>query len=161
MDDQSQVEQPSYAVAMSKRDLISILILGGITGLLIWGLGFILNRYVFDILFCQNGGASQCVRAADYSAGVAVAIGSIISLVGLIRLRAYRPLLIVIASAISLWGVLQLAWGMPWYLGVIVAFVLYLLAYGLYSWVARVRKFWIALIATVLLIVAVRLALTL
>lgn len=161
MDDESQVEQPSFAVAMSNRDLLGILILGGIVGLLIWGLGLVLNRYIFDVFFCQNGISSQCSRAVDYATGVAALAGSVAGLVGLIRLRVYRPLLIVLASVISLWGVVQLALGMRWYWGAPVTFLMYLLAYGLYSWIGRVRLFWIALAATVVLIAAVRLALML
>jgi uncharacterized membrane protein len=80
-------------------------------------------------------------------------------LFGLIRLRVYRPLLVVLASAVSLWGIAGMAWGLTWYLGALVAAVMYLLAYGLYAWVARTRMFLIALAVTVVLVVVVRLAL--
>lgn len=161
MSDESQVERPASTVAMSNRDLVGILVLGGISGLIIWGLGVLLNRYVFDMVLCQRGIGGQCAHVLDYSAGAAVVIGSILALVGLIWLRVYRPLLVVLAAAISLWGIAQLAMGMTWYWGVLVAIILYLLAYGLYAWVARVRLFWVALAATIVLVVAVRLALTL
>jgi hypothetical protein len=159
MDDESQKGQSAQTVAMSNRDLLSILVLGGIAGLLIWGLGLVLDRYVFDVFLCQNGVGGQCSHAMDYAAGVAVVIGSILALAGLIRLRVYRPLLAVLATAISLWGVVQLTWGMKWYWGILVAIIMYLLAYGLYTWAARLRLFWIALAVTAVLVIAVRLAL--
>jgi hypothetical protein len=161
MDDESQVEKPGFAVAMSNRDLVSILVLGGIVGLLLSGLGLVLNRYVFDVFFCQNGTGGQCANATAFAEGAATVIASIFGLIGLIRLRAYRPLLIVLASAISLWGLAQLTWGAKWYLSVVIAVVMYLLAYGLFAWVARVRKFWIALVLTIILVIATRLVLSL
>lgn len=161
MNDESQVEQPTYAVAMPNRELLSTLVLGGATGLIIWGLGLILNRYVFDVFFCQSGLSNLCAHELDYAAGVSVAVGSILALVGLIWLRVYRPLLVVLAAAISLWGVAQLAIGASWYWGFLSAVVLYLIAYGLFAWTARVRVFWIALVATIALVVAVRVALVL
>lgn len=161
MSDETQTEKAEFTVAMSSRGLLSILALGGIAGLLIWGFGFALNRYVFDVFFCQNGISNQCTYAVNYAEGAALAIGSILGLIGLIRLRVYRPLLVVLATAISLWGVVEMALGMRWYWGVVIAFIMYLLAYGLYSWVARIRLFWAALVATIVLVVGVRLALML
>lgn len=161
MNDESQVEQPEQTVAMSTRDLFGVLVLGGVVGLLIWGLGLALNRYVFDVFLCQNGPGGQCVHARDYAAGAAIIAGSVLALIGLMRLRVYRPLLIVLATAISLWGVVQLAWGMERYWGALVVLAMYLLAYGLYAWVARLRQFWITLAVTVVLVAAVRLALML
>jgi hypothetical protein len=159
--DESQAEQPSYAVAMTNRGLLSVLALGGIVGLFVWGAGLVLNRYLFDVVFCQNGIGNQCAYATSYAEGAAIVIGSILALFGLIRLNVYRPLLVVLASAISLWGIAVMAWGMAWYWGALIAAVMYLLAYGLFAWVARIRMFLIALVATVVLVAAVRLALML
>ena len=158
MSDESQPEIVEQTIPMSYRDLLSVGILGAAVGLVTWVVGYLLNRYVFDAFFCQNAESSQCAYADDYAAAVALVLGSVAALVGLIRLRVYRPLLIVLASAFSLWGLLQISWGMAWYAGLIVAVLLSLLAYGLYAWVARIRVFWIAILATVLLVVAVRLA---
>ncbi len=159
--DESQAEQPSYAVAMTNRGLLSVLALGGIVGLFVWGAGLVLNRYLFDVVFCQNGIGNQCAYATSYAEGAAIVIGSILALFGLIRLNVYRPLLVVLASAISLWGIGVMAWGMAWYWGALIAAVMYLLAYSLFAWVARIRMFLIALVATVVLVAAVRLALML
>lgn len=158
MNDESQTEKPAFTVAMSNRDLVSILVLGGIIGLFIFGLSLVLNRYVFDVLLCQNGANNQCTYAVNYAEAAALVAGNILGLIGLIRLRVYRPLLVVLATSISLWGLVEMALGMQWYWGALVAIAMYLLAYGTYSWVARMRLFMLALAATIVLVVGVRLA---
>ncbi len=154
-----QAEQPVSIIPMLQSDFMSILVLGAVTGLVIWGLGLVLNRYVFDVYLCQSELSSQCASAKNYSAVVATIIGGIAALVGLIRLRVYRPLLVLIASVLSLWGVVQIGWNLELFTGLVIAVLLYGLAFGLYSWIARIREFWISLLVIILLVVAVRLAL--
>lgn len=155
-----QEEKPSAIIPMLRSDFVSVLLLGGIIGLLVWGLGALLNQFVFDAYFCQNDISSQCGSAKNYAAVAAGLVGAIVALGGLVRLGVYRPLLVVIASVLSTWGVVQLSWELSLLTGMLVAVVLYAAAFGLYSWVGRVREFWIALIIIVLLVVGVRLALT-
>lgn len=153
------VEKPVPIIPMLKGDFISILVLGAVIGLVVWGLGMVFNRYIFDVYFCQNEISSQCGSAKDYSAVAAGLIGGVAALVGLIRLRVYRPLLVLIASFLSLWGIVQISWNLNLFTGLLIAIVLYGLAFGLYSWTSRIREFWISLIIIVLLVVAVRLTL--
>lgn len=158
MTDDSQAEQPASVVSMSNNDLINILVVGGIVGLLVWGFGFVMHRYIFDIYLCQNEVSNQCAYAKNYAAGLAALLVSFAALTALVRFRVYRPLLVLIAAMVSMWGVVQLGWSLAWYQGSFIAFVLYALAFGGFSWVARVRDFWITLIIVAMLVVAVRLA---
>ena len=153
------VEKPAPIIPMLQSDLIGVLLLGAATGLIILGLGMIFNRFIFDAYFCQGDATAECINARNYSAVVASVIAAIAALGGLVRLRVYRPLLVVIASMVSLWGVVQIVWNLYWLIAVLVVAVLYALAFGLYSWVARIRTFWISLLIIVLLALAVRLAL--
>lgn len=161
MTEEQQVEKPVYIIPMLKNDFIAVLLLGGATGLLVWILGTLLNRYVFDVYFCQGDINSQCAAAKNYAVAAASVLGGIAALGGLIRLRVYRPLLVVIAVLISTWGIVQSSWSLGWFTGILAVIILYALAFGAFSWIARVREFWIALVAIVLLVVAVRLAITL
>jgi len=158
MTDESQVEQPASVVSMSRSELMNILVVGGIAGFLVWVLGFLLNRYIFDVYFCQNEVSNQCAYAPSYAAATAMVLVSFVALGALVRFRVYRPLLVLIAAMISMWGIVQLGWNMTWYQGIFIALVMYALAFSVFSWVARVRDFWITLITVAILIVAVRLA---
>lgn len=158
MADETSAERPASVVSMSNSELINILIIGGIAGLLVWGLGFLLNRFVFDAYLCQNEVSNQCAYAKNYAAGLAALIVSFGALGALVRFRVYRPLLVLIAAVLSTWGVVQLSWNFTWYLGVLVAILMYALAFGAFSWVARIRDFWITLIVAVVLVLIVRLA---
>ena len=157
----SQVDEPSLIVPVSRNDVISVLVLGGLVGLVCWVLGMLSHRYIFDSYLCQGEVVSQCGYAKDYAAVVAVLIGSIVALSGLIRLRIYRPLLVVLASMLSLWGMLQMVWGLMWYQGVVIAVLMYALAFVTFSWLSRLRPFWIALATIIVLIIAVRVVLVL
>lgn len=158
MKDDTQTDQPTSVVTMSNSDLINILVVGGIVGLLVWGLGFLLNRYIFDVYLCQNEVSNQCAYAKNYAAGLAAVLVSFAALAVLLRFRIYRPLLVLIAAMVSMWGVVQLGWNFPWYQGALIALALYALAFGVFSWIGRVRDFWITLIIVSVLVVAVRLA---
>lgn len=158
MTEESRPEKPTSTIGMPMNDFLSVVILGGIIGLSVWGLTFILNRYVFDAYFCGGGTSDQCSSAGNYAAMLATIIGAVAALVALIRLRIYRPLLIVLAAAISLWGLAQYGLGLAWYQMALVLLVMYALALVTYGWIARLRQFWIALIATVVLVLLVRIA---
>lgn len=158
MTDESQNETRPPIVPMLWSDFLSVIVLGGMIGLLVWGAGMLLNRFVFDVYFCQGDVTTQCASAKNYAAATASLVGVAVGLVVLIRLRVYRPLLVLLAAFISLWGVVQLSWNFEWYQGALVALVLYALAFGAYSWIARIRQFWIAFAVTTAVLIAIRLA---
>ena len=90
---------------------------------------------------------------------VAIIISTIAGVANLARLRIYRPLLIGLASAISLWGLQTVAGSFAWYWAVLVFVALFTLAYAAFAWVARLRNFILALVVTVVLVVLARWAL--
>lgn len=157
----SQIDEPPVIVPMSTNDVIGVFMLGGLVGLICWVLGILLHHYVFDAYLCQGDITSQCGVAKDYAAVVAGLVGAGVALGGLMRLRIYRPLLVVLASMFSLWGALQMVWGLLWYQGLLVAVILYALAYVTFSWMARIRPFWVALATLVILVVVIRAVLVL
>lgn len=159
MTKETLVEKPLPIIPILRSDLVGILLLGGAVGLVVWALGMILDRYMFDVYFCQGDVARQCGSAKNYAAAGASLVGAGVALVGLVRLRVYRPLLVVIASTLSTWGVVQISWSFGWFTGILVAFALYALAFAVYSWTSRVREFWIALLIMTALVIVVRLAL--
>lgn len=157
MTNDSQTGRQSLIVSMSSGDLIGIFLLGGSIGLLGWALGALFNQYVFEAYLCQGDVVDRCYLAKDYSAVIAAIIASVAALAGLVRLRIYRPLLVLIASMIGLWGILQLSWSLPWYQGLAISIVIYALAFGTFSWVSRIRPFLISLAVILVLVIVLRL----
>jgi hypothetical protein len=146
-------------VPMTVRELISIIITGLVAGLLVTGLAYVLNHFVFGAVLCRAQAPANCNDAPGYAMTVAIIIASIAALAALARLRVYRPLLVVLAAAISLWGIQRLTASLPWYGELLTIAVFFGLAYGLFSWVSRIRSFIFAIVVSVMLIVAIRLAL--
>ena len=146
----------SPLVPMTSRELISTILTGVAVGLLVAILYFLLNKFVFGAVLCRPQSTADCSQAPNYSMIVALIVASIGGVAGLARARVYRPLLIVLASAIALWGVQSLVANVVWYWALIATVVLFGLAYGLFGWLARIRNFILALVMTIVLVVLVR-----
>lgn len=159
MSEEVYEEKPSSIIPMLQSDLVRVFLIGAAVGALVWALGAVLKTYAFDAYFCQGDITSQCGSVPNYAATLAGIVGAVVALIGLVRLRVYRPLLVVAAATISTWGIVQIAWGLNWLPGLLVSAIFYTLAYGVYSWLTRIRDFWIALLVMAFLVVIVRFAL--
>lgn len=144
-------------INMSIRSLLVSIAVGALIGLVTAGISLLMNTYVFSSVLCRaNVASSECASAPTYAAIVALIIGAVAGLTALAQTRMYRPLLVVIASTATLWSFHVLTASMPWYWALIVPVVLFGLVYGLFTWVARIRSFMMAVILTVVLVVAIR-----
>ena len=143
-------------VGMTRRDFIGVLISGAIAGLAAFVLYALLNKFVFGAVLCRAESTGDCSQAPAYSMIVAMIISTIAGVANLARLRIYRPLLIGLAAAISLWGLQAVAGGFAWYWAAVVFVALFALAYAVFAWVARLRNFILALVVTVVLVVLAR-----
>ena len=153
-------ETPSTFTLMGMRDFIWILLLGAGAGLLVWGLAYLLDVYVFEAILCKGTITTQCHSAPQYGAVTASLVAAILMLLGLVRLGVYRPLLVVLAVTISLWGLTEILWDFAWYIAAFWTIVLYALAYGVFAWISRVRMFWVALIVSFGLLLVMRFLMT-
>lgn len=152
-------EKPLPIIDMIPTDLVSVILLGALVGLLVLGFGAFLDRVIFTAYLCQDPTSSQCMNAKSYAEFIAVLAGSVAGLVGLIALRVYRPLLVVIVSMISLWGLMQTSWNLSIFASLLATTILYGAAFGFYSWIARIRIFWVTLVIMIVAVIAIRLAL--
>lgn len=146
----------SSLVPMTGKELVSSIVIGASVGVLIAILYHLLNEFVFGAILCRPQSIGDCSRAPGFSMTVALIIASIGGVAGLARIRIYRPLLIVLASAISLWGLHSVLVDMVWYWTILVYMVLFGLVYGLFSWVARIRNLILTIVAVVVLVVLIR-----
>jgi hypothetical protein len=153
-------ETPPTFTLMGLRDFMWILLFGAVGGLVVWGLTYLLDVYVFEAILCKGGVTAQCSLAPRYGAVTASLVAAILVLLGLIRLGVYRPLLVVLAVTISLWGLTEFLWGVTWYVTALCTVLLYALAYGVFAWLARIRMFAVALILSFGLLLVMRFLMT-
>lgn len=161
MQDEPVADLPSTSsplVSITIRQLVFVLLIGLFVGVVMWGLTELINGYVLAPIFCRDGKGSACASLPRYSEAAAVVLASGIGLFGLVRLGIFRPLLVALASAVSLWGIVGYTSGFfPWYYVLASSALLYALAYGAYMWLTRIRLFWVAVILILILVVALRL----
>lgn len=146
----------SPLVSMSRRELISMILVGVAVGVIISVLYFLLNKFIFSAVLCRPQSTADCGQAPSYAMIVAMLVGSIGGVVGLARTRIYRPLLIVIVSVIALWGIQNVLMGLDWYWAMMITAVFFGLAYGVFGWLARIRNFILAIVLVAVLTVLVR-----
>jgi hypothetical protein len=160
MDEVKQAEKPAPLIEMSGQRLVQVIGVGAAVGLAAWGLAYVLENYVLQALMCHGSVTIRCVAEPQYADAMASILAAGIGLFGLVRLQVFRPLLTVLATTLSLWGLLEAARvSFPYGVGVASIF-LYALSYGLFAWIARIRLFWLTVILTLSLLIIVRLILT-
>ena len=159
MSDTYNVDMPASLVPMSIKKLMMVILAGALAGLVTWGLATVFDMYIYKAILCNNDAAIQCASSYQYASTTATIIGLTVGLFGLVRLHVFRPLLIIIAVLVSLWGLLESLTAAPWYVTALATAGLYGVAFGAYAWFVRVRRFYIALIVVLVIVVAIRLIL--
>ena len=150
----------SPLVPMSVAELLRA-IACGVAGGLVAALRYMLmNKFVFGAVLCRAQSPASCSQAPNYAMIVAIVVASIAGVATLVRMRIYRPLLVVLGAAVSLWGLHTALAGVAWYWAVIAAIVLSALAYGLFAWLARIRSFILSLVVVVVAVIIVRFVLS-
>lgn len=156
----NEVPRVEPLVTMSRMEIINIFFIGSMSGLIMWGLHQLLNKYLFTAVLCKGVATNDCARSPEYALMVATVLAGIVGLFALVRIRAYRPLLVVIGSTIALWGLGGLFIGALWYWALLIVAALYGLAYALFSWLVRPRSFIMAVTLVVVAVVIGRLVLS-
>lgn len=128
---------------------------GVVLGLSAWALTYVLERFVLSSLLCGEQGPA-CASSTAYAGGIATVIIAIVGVAVLVRLTVYRPLLIAIGVAISLWGLATWLVGLGVLESVGWTILLYVLGYLAYAWLARIRNVPVMLVLVALLVIATR-----
>lgn len=145
-----------------QRTLIRPLIVGAGVGLLGYLLTLAIKFLFIENVFCRSADTqSICADGWNISwiaAHILVGLGSIFALV---RAGVFRPLLVVIAAFVALWGVG--AWIVPlaWPLALFWEVVLFGVAYALFAWLASITRFIFSFILIVAAVILARLVMAL
>lgn len=145
---ESQIIKPTY-------NLWKIVVVGIGTALLFSLLTVVIERYFINLFFCKSSAATICTNSIGIAGSIAVIISVIASTVTMLRLRLIQPLLISVAVGASLWTLAQWTSGLGWMEVLVWNISLYLLAYMLFSWIARYIRVGPVLTITLIIIIAV------
>ena len=160
MDENDGVETSSrwdnFLIELQPQQLAQIAFSGAIVGVATWLFTLLVRQVVMVPLFCGDPTNGACVDATSIAGYVATIIGGVIGLMALVRFGAFRPLLIVIAAIISLWGLGGWTSSLPWFTALAWSVILYSLVYTAVAWFARIRPFVPAVVVVVVVVVFAR-----
>lgn len=153
--DEAAATRLAPLIPMNKKDVIRAALYGAFVGAMLTVLYILLSR-VSSTVLCR-GDSSLCESAPQYAVAISMVLVSIGGLILLSLARIYRPLFVVIASSVALWGLQTYLSLLPWYWALVGMTVICAVAYALFTWLARLRSFILCLVVSVVVIVAVRL----
>ena len=156
------VENNSYPAwtTMNVRTVISVLLIGMVVGLVNYALYLFFDQLVFQPLLCRgDGGLVSCTNGAELANLLSILIASTVGLVFLVRERIFRPLLVVLAVAVALGGLMTVAVTLPWFLTAMLVVLLYSLAYALFAWLAQPTNLVASVTAVIVVVSLARLML--
>lgn len=157
----AEVHNAQVYVAPDRRSIVGTFVTGALVGVFGWLLSLAVRTWIIDPVFCHSTQSfSICANGGTVAWTVAMIITSIVGLLVLVKSGVFRPLLIIIAAFIALWGVSGWLGPLPWWQAMLWHGGLFAVAYGLFAWVARVKAFLLALVLTIGLIIVTRLVVT-
>ena len=134
----SSIDKVSSSKAYS---IWKIALVGILLGIIYWGLTSFINNYSHSI---------------DIASNVATIIVATLGIIVMLYLRMARPLLVAIATAVSLWGLALYTYGFVWYEAAFWSALLYGLSYALYLWITKYKTTLIVIIAIVIILIILR-----
>lgn len=143
-------------IDQSPQQVVQIALLGIGIGVLVWLVTLLVRQVVLVPLFCGDPTSGACVGATSTAGNVATIIAGLVGLLGLVRLSVYRPLLVVIASAIALWGIGDWVSGLAWFEAIAWIVLLYAICYVAFSWLVRPRAMVPVLIVLLVVVILAR-----
>ena len=149
-------ETRSNLVSMTWRELARIGAIGAVIGALSVGLYVLFHTYIFQAVLCRDQANTACGQAATYAAITTAFIASFVAVVVLAHIRVYRPLLIILAAILALWGIQSIVAVLPWYWALVGMIAVGALAYSLFAWIARIRSFILSAVVAIVIAVIIR-----
>lgn len=153
----AEVNTSNIYVAQDQRSVVGAAITGLFVGIAGWLASMAIQAWIIEPIFCRSAQTfNVCSNGGTIAWTVALIIVSIVGLLSLVRTGVFRPLLVVLATLIALWGVSVWLGPLPWWQAALWHGILFALAYSLFAWVARIQSFLLSLIVTLVLIIIAR-----
>jgi len=128
-------------IAVPVGSLWQSVILGVLVGLLFWVLSAAIKSWV---------------NAENTAGDIATVLVATVGTMMMVKLSMVRPLVVAVATAISLWGLVSWTSGLGWVEIMVWDVILYTLAYVLFSWLVRNKQFTPIAFAIVIVVVTIR-----
>ncbi len=156
--EQTSIPEPqSSLIDMRPATIVQVALLGVILGAIAWLLTLLLGRFVLDPIFCNNQATTGiCLNSNVIAGNIALVFAAVGGVLGLVRLGVYRPMLVAIAVAITLWSLAGWVDGLLWFESLVWTIGLYALAYAAFAWLVRPRTFLFAIILILVVVIAAR-----
>ena len=160
----SVIDRPPLYLPATGREQLILGATGLGAGLAVYLLAQVVNRYLLVPLFCRSADSyGICANSSSVAFGVATVLVLVLATAVLARFMIYRPLLIAVAAAATLWSVLAVLAGLS-VAGtpveqIVWLMALYAIAYLLFGWLFSLRNFVISLLVALVVVVGLRLLL--
>ena len=137
-------------------------LIGAGLGVVFWILTLLLNNYVIEPLACRDiATANACLTTYNLSGNIAAIMTGAVGLLVMVRMGVFRPIILALATVALLWDLAALSAGLFWLESLAWSIILYAASYGLFAWIARYSRLWVAVVLSVLIILIIRIALVL
>ncbi len=136
------VQEETYpqAISMSFSGW-QIALTGAAVGALYFILTFLVQHFVIDALYCGSSlNAANCSNSLSIAGNIATILVGTIGLGVMVSLRVVRPIVVVVASAVLLWGLSQWTVGLNWGEVALWSALLYTLSYLVFAWISRYNE---------------------
>jgi hypothetical protein len=138
----------------------TIAIVGAVMGLFYVWISALVNYFIVEPLYCKTlTDASVCVNSVSIAGNIATILIATIGLIILLRLRTARPIIVIAAAALTLWGLSSWTNGLAVWEIIVWSIVLYALTYTTYWWISLYDRTITALLAVTLVVACARIAL--
>jgi len=118
-----------------------LLLTGLVMGLLYVGLAAAIQHYIIEPAYCQHViNTTICTNSQSVSGNIASVLVAFLALILLVRLRVFRPIVIVVATMVLLWGLTVWTSGLGVAEVIISSMILYGLSFIAISWICRYVK---------------------
>ena len=143
-------------IDLQPQQMVQIALLGVGVGLITWIVTLIVRQVIIVPVFCGDPTNGLCVGATGFAGGIATIAAGFVGLLGLVRIGVFRPMLVVLAAAIVLWGLSEWLAFIPWLEAIAWSALLYALCYVTFAWIVRLRAFVPAIIIMLAVVVLAR-----
>lgn len=159
MESEQGVEKASLLATVNMAQVVQVALIGAVVGVFSWVFAEVLGMYILKPASCAAD-AFVCAASSQPAVILASILAACLGLFGLVKLQIFRPLFVVIASTLGLWGAVGQLTALPWIGSLAATVFLYTVAYLAFMWIARIRAFWLVLVLSILLVVGLRLIIT-
>lgn len=155
---ESETTPPTNSYAIGLSGVFRALFIGAGVGIAGWLLTLFFRNIVIENIFCRSADTfAICSNGGTIAWNIAFVIVSLASVFILMRIGMYRPLLIVLAAMVTLWGIAGWLLPMIWWQSMLWSGVLFGLAYALFAWLASHTVFVVSLVSSVIAVILIRL----